>query len=94
MLVAGQQAILGWGRGGEARPPPLARPGRVSCGCLRLHPAIRPSHRLAPGPCRCDIRTSCASQMFLVYPQMCVASSQLPWPPSPHHGVGPGPGAL
>lgn len=73
--MAGQQAALGWGRGGAARPPPLARPGRVSCRRLRLHPAMRPSHGLAPGPCRCNIRTSCASQMFLVYPQMCVASS-------------------
>lgn len=73
--MAGQQAALGWGGGGAARPPPLARPGRVSCGRLRLHPAMRPSHGLAPGPCRCNIRTSCASQMFLVYPQMCVASS-------------------
>lgn len=44
-----------------------------------------PAVRLAPNPCRPSIGTSCASQMFLVYPQMCVASSRLPWPPHPRH---------
>lgn len=47
-----------------------------------------------PDPCRPGIGTSCASQMFLVYPQMCVANLRLPWPPHPHYGVGLGPGAL
>lgn len=55
---------------------------------------MRPPHRLAPGPRRRDIGTSCASQMFLVYPQMCDAGLCLPWPPHPHHRVGLGPGAL
>ena len=55
---------------------------------------MRPPHRLAPGPRRRDIRTSCASQMFLVYPQMCDAGFRLPQPPHPHHRVGLGPGAL
>ncbi|XP_030875787.1 neurturin isoform X1 [Leptonychotes weddellii] len=31
--------------------------------------------------------------MFLVYPQMCVAGSRLPWTPHLHHGAGLGPGA-
>ena len=70
-------------------PPPLARPGRVwsaggvcDCACREAVP------RAGPSPCTRSIRTSCASQMFLVYPQMCVASSRLPWPPRPHHGWG------
>ena len=53
---------------------------------------MRPPHRLAPAPRRCDIGTSCASQMFLVYPQMCVAGLRLPQPPGSHRGVGLGPG--
>lgn len=56
-------------------------------------PPMRPPHRLAPSPCRRSIGTSCASQMFLVYPQMCVAGSRLPWLPHLHQGAGLGPGA-
>lgn len=49
-------------------------------------PAIRLSHRLAPDPCRPSIGTSCASQMFLVYPQMCCQLEAALASPSPLWG--------
>lgn len=95
VLAIGHQRAPGLGAA-EVRLGPHLWPGPE--GWLGVFVTAPPAPRgrptgWPPGPCRRSIGTSCASQMFLVYPQMCVAGSPPPWPPHLHRGAGLGPRA-